>query len=90
MKKRNQAPDKKSTISKNMAQPKARTGLVEIEVLLPNPLRRAVERCARKLRISPSRFFELAIRKQLPRIETATGELQRVSRDLMISERRAD
>jgi hypothetical protein len=65
MKKRNQAPEEKGTASKNTAQPKARTGLVEIEVLLPNPLQRAVERRARKLKISPSRFYELAIRKQL-------------------------
>lgn len=91
MKKRNQAPDKEDKTTQKTAQQEARRGLIEIEVPLPDALRRSAERGAKKLGISTSLFVEQAIREHIPRVQAAKSvNHNAAARDLMISRRRAD
>jgi hypothetical protein len=87
MKKQNQAPTKDGKTTQNSRQQKARAGLMEIAVPMTGTLRRAVERGAKKLNISPSRFVEQAIREVLP-VVTAQHAAQQ-NFEILISQRRS-
>jgi predicted transcriptional regulator len=88
MKKHNQIERKNSRGSSTSQGKKPK--MERIRVPMPLALKEAVERGARKLSISPSKFLEQAIREQLPRVEVAIVKSRRVARDIMISKRRAD
>jgi hypothetical protein len=87
MKKQNQIERKNSSGSSTSQGKKPKTVLIRVP--MPLALKEAVERGARKLSISPSKFLEQAIREQLPLVEAKIGKSSKIiSRDIMISRRR--
>jgi hypothetical protein len=88
MKKQNQIERKDSRASSASQAKKPKMQRIRVPMQLA--LKEAVERGARKLNISPSKFLELAIREQLPPVEAAIVKSRRVPRDILISKRCAD